>query len=161
MPAPPTPTPPELRVLAPADLRPMRQLLDVFGTAFGEPAADAALRPGDAYLEQLLGSPTFIAIAALEAGEVVGGLAGYVLPKFEQERSEFYIYDLAVAEAHRRRGIATALIQRLRQLCTQRGIYVIFVQADHGDDPAIALYSGLGIREDVLHFDIAPADGAD
>ena len=42
MPASPTPTPPELRVLAPADLRPMRQLLDVFGTAFDEPAADAA-----------------------------------------------------------------------------------------------------------------------
>jgi aminoglycoside 3-N-acetyltransferase I len=33
---------------------------------------------------------------------------------------------------------------------------VIYVQADHGDDPAIALYSGLGRREDVLHFDIAP-----
>jgi hypothetical protein len=29
------------------------------------------------------------------------------------------------------------------------------VQADHGDDPAIALYTGLGTREDVLHFDIA------
>ncbi|GAA0576731.1 hypothetical protein GCM10008997_27030 [Halomonas salifodinae] len=24
----------------------------------------------------------------------------------------------------------------------------------HGDDPAIALYTKLGIREDVLHFDI-------
>ena len=35
-----------------------------------------------------------------------------------------------------------------------RGAYVIFVQADLGDDPAIALYDGLGVREDVLHFDI-------
>jgi aminoglycoside 3-N-acetyltransferase I len=32
---------------------------------------------------------------------------------------------------------------------------VIFVQADHGDDPAIALYERLGVREEVLHFDIA------
>jgi aminoglycoside 3-N-acetyltransferase I len=32
---------------------------------------------------------------------------------------------------------------------------VIYVQADKGDDPAIALYTRLGIREDVLHFDIA------
>ena len=32
---------------------------------------------------------------------------------------------------------------------------MIFVQADHGDEPAIALYTKLGIREDVLHFDIA------
>jgi aminoglycoside 3-N-acetyltransferase I len=32
---------------------------------------------------------------------------------------------------------------------------VIFVQADKGDAPAVALYTKLGIREDVLHFDIA------
>lgn len=32
---------------------------------------------------------------------------------------------------------------------------VIFVQADVGDAPAVALYSKLGVREDVLHFDIA------
>ncbi|HBS15377.1 MAG TPA: AAC(3)-I family aminoglycoside 3-N-acetyltransferase, partial [Alcanivorax sp.] len=36
----------------------------------------------------------------------------------------------------------------------ERGAWAIFVQADHGDDPAIALYTGLGVREDVLHFDI-------
>jgi aminoglycoside 3-N-acetyltransferase I len=87
----------------------------------------------------------------------VGGLAGYVLPKFEQQRSEFYLYDLAVAEAHRRQGIATALIRELQHVAADRGVYVIFVQADHGDDPAIALYTSLGIREDVLHFDIPPA----
>nr|WP_282453009.1 GNAT family N-acetyltransferase [Lysobacter sp. CAU 1642] len=55
------------------------------------------------------------------------------------------------------RGIATALIQRLREWAVQRGIYVIFVQADYGDEPAIALYSTLGLCEAVLHFDIAPA----
>jgi aminoglycoside 3-N-acetyltransferase I len=31
---------------------------------------------------------------------------------------------------------------------------VIFVQADPGDAPAIALYESLGTREDVHHFDI-------
>ena len=31
---------------------------------------------------------------------------------------------------------------------------MIFVQADYGDDPAIALYSKLGRREDVTHYDI-------
>jgi aminoglycoside 3-N-acetyltransferase I len=30
---------------------------------------------------------------------------------------------------------------------------VIYVQADQGDEPAIRLYSSLGTREDVLHFD--------
>ena len=79
---------------------------------------------------------------------------GYVLPKFEQPRSEFYIYDLAVASTHRRRGIATAMIQELRRLVAARGIYIIYVQADYGDEPAIALYTKLGKREDVMHFDI-------
>ena len=32
---------------------------------------------------------------------------------------------------------------------------VIFVHADHRDDPAIALCTGPGRREDVPHFDIA------
>jgi len=30
---------------------------------------------------------------------VVGGLAAYVLEKFEQQRREIYIYDLAVSDA--------------------------------------------------------------
>ncbi len=85
----------------------------------------------------------------------MGGLVAYELQKFEQERSEIYIYDLAVAIAHRRQGIATALIQALKNIAAERGAYVIFVQADRGDEPAIELYTRLGIREDVLHFDIA------
>ncbi len=46
---------------------------------------------------------------------------------------------------------------QLRHVATQRGAWVIFVQADLGDDPAIALYDKLGTREEVLHFDIEPA----
>jgi len=92
----------------------------------------------------------------LNSGEVVAGLAAYELRKFEQERSEIYIYDLAVAAAHRRKGIATALIRELQGIATERGAYVIFVQADVIDSAAIALYSKLGVREDVLHFDIPP-----
>jgi aminoglycoside 3-N-acetyltransferase I len=112
-------------------------------------------RPSAGYLQQLLGSDYFIALVALKNGEVVGGIAAYELKKFEQERSEIYIYDFAVVAAHRREGIATALIQELKKLAAARAAYVIFVQADIGDEPAIALYSKLGIREDVLHFDIA------
>lgn len=127
----------------------------MFGEAFGEPATYGDARPGDDYLKRLLGSDSFVALAAVRDGAVVGGLAAYELTKFERERSEIYIYDLAVAAAHRRTGIATALIEELKVIAAKRGAYVIFVQADPVDRPAIALYSKLGIREDVLHFDIA------
>lgn len=133
----------------------MKALLATFGQAFDEMETYGGNQPSSAYLQHLLGSEYFIALAALKNGEVVGGLTAYELKKFEQERSEIYIYDLAVAAAHRREGIATALIQELRKVAAARAAYVIFVQADVGDAPAIALYSKLGIREDVLHFDIA------
>lgn len=95
-------------------------------------------------------------LVARVGGTIVGGLVAYELEKFEQERSEIYIYDLAVAEAWRRQGVATALIDALRDIARERGAWVIFVQGDHGDEPALALYDKLGKREDVLHFDIDP-----
>ncbi len=154
----------QIQPLTAADLPLMHELLTVFGEAFHEPDTYGAHRPSPEYLTRLLDSEAFIALAAVHDGHVVGGLAAYVLPKFEQARSEIYIYDLAVAEAHRRQGIATALIRRLQEVAAARGAWVIYVQADHGDDPAIALYTGLGTREDVLHFDItttpSPAGGA-
>lgn len=141
--------------LSPADLELMDGLLTMFGEAFEDCRTYGSARPGPAYMRRLLGSEGFVALAAVKDGEVVGGLAAYELPKFEQERSEFYIYDLAVALPHRRQGIATALIEHMKPIAAARGAWVVFVQADPGDDPAIALYSGLGTREDVHHFDIA------
>ena len=143
------------------DLALVEELLTVFGEAFDEVDTYSSSRPSDDYLKRLLGSDYFIAIAALKNGAVVGGLAAYELQKFEQERSEIYIYDLAVAAEHRREGIATALIQELKKIAVARAAYVIFVQADIGDEPAIALYTKLGVREDVLHFDIAVNDDSD
>ena len=136
----------------------MEGLTTVFGEAFDEPETYGRARPGADYLRRLLSSDSFIALAALKGSEVVGGLAACELRKFEQARSEIYIYDLAVASPHRRQGIATALILELKRIAATRGAYVIFVQADRGDTPAIQLYSKLGIREDVLHFDIEVTD---
>jgi aminoglycoside 3-N-acetyltransferase I len=144
-----------IRQLSANDSTLMEDLLDVFGEAFDQVDVYGAARPSHDYLKRLLSKDDFIALVALNNGLVVGGLAAYELQKFEQERSEIYIYDLAVAAAHRRQGIATALIQELKKIAKARAAYIIFVQADLEDDPAIALYTKLGLREDVLHFDIA------
>lgn len=145
-----------IRTLTPADTARYRAMLAVFSDAFEAPEHYTVQQPDDTYVQNLLANPNFLALVAEQDGAVVGALAGYVLPKFEQARSEFYIYDLAVAQAHRRRGVATGLIEALKAECARRGVYVIFVQADYGDDPAVALYTKLGVREDVMHFDITP-----
>ncbi len=138
------------------DVQTLKQLLEVFGEAFEDVDAYQSAVPRDEYLRSLLMKSHFIALAAVTGEQVVGGLAAYVLEKFEQERQEIYIYDLAVQEQHRRKGIATKLINELRNIARKRGAYVIYVQADKMDDAAIKLYESVGTKQDVFHFDIAP-----
>ena len=133
----------------------MRQLNALFGEAFADAPTYEHVPPSDAYLRNLLVLPHIIVLVALKNDYVVGGLVAYELKKFEQARSEIYIYDLAVSQAHRRCGIATGLIRALQDIAKVRGAWVIFVQADYGDEPAIKLYESLGVREQVLHFDIS------
>ncbi len=149
----------DVRILQPADVAVLREVLGVFAAAFEDPNTYSANQPSDQYLRGLLSEKTVIAIAAVSGSQVVGGLAAYLLPKFEQARSEIYIYDLAVAEECRRAGTATAMIRTLQVLATRLNAWVVSVQADHGDEPATRLYSKLGVREEVLHFDIRPING--
>jgi len=135
----------------------IRDLNDLFGEAFGEREEYTEAPPNDAYLSGLLTKEHIVVLVALVAEQVVGGLVAYELDKFERQRREMYIYDLAISLDHRRRGIATTLIGRLQEIAVQRGAWVIYVQADYGDDAAIALYEKLGAREDVMHFDIPVA----
>jgi aminoglycoside 3-N-acetyltransferase I len=142
--------------LATSDIDLLKDLLRVFGEAFEDVETYQGAVPSNDYLRSLLAMRHFIVVVARSgplSNEVVGGLAAYELQKFERDRREIYIYDLAVAEEHRRTGVATGLIAELTRIAAKRDAYVIYVQADRGDAPAIALYEGLGKREDVHHFD--------
>lgn len=145
--------------LGDGDLADMKELLRVFGDAFDDPENYHAHVPDDAYLLERLGDRSFFAVVAVDDGMTIGGLAAYELKKFEQKRSEIYIYDLAVLDQHRRRGVATALIRTLGEAARAQGAYVMFVQADIGEEdaPANALYSKLAIeRITANHYDIEP-----
>jgi aminoglycoside 3-N-acetyltransferase I len=146
--------------LSASDAQLMHRLNMLFADAFEDPEHYISCPPDDAYFEKYLDQPHVIALAAVDGDTVLGGLVAYVLPKLEQAISEIYIYDLAVAKACRRQGIATALIAELRLIAKDSGAWVVYVQADYGDEPAIALYTKLGVREDVMHFDIPLAGDA-
>jgi aminoglycoside 3-N-acetyltransferase I len=139
------------------DLEAARRLLTLFGKAFDEPETYRIAPPSDEYLRRLLSNDANIVLAASAKDQVIGGLVAYDLPKLEQARSEIYLYELAVGADHRRQGVATALIRTLQTIARDRGAWVIFVQADYADPPAIALYEKLGAREDVIHCDLPVA----
>ncbi|MEM7665280.1 MAG: GNAT family N-acetyltransferase [Pseudomonadota bacterium] len=131
----------------------------VFSAGFGEPENYADHPPGDDYALGWLANLNNVGVLVEADDQAVGALAGYVLTKFEQERSELYIYDLAVLEDHRRRGAATAMIEEMRRIARSIGAWTVFVQADilPEDEPARALYRKFADSEiTALHFDIAP-----
>jgi aminoglycoside 3-N-acetyltransferase I len=145
----------EIERLSSRQIAEMREALRVFADSFEEEENFFSAPPGDAYLRRLLSDGRFVLLAAKSDGKVVGALSAYELMKYEQERSEFYIYDLAVAKPFRRRGIARSLIEALKPIARDAGAWVIFVQADREDEPAVALYRSMGVEEQPLHFDLA------
>jgi aminoglycoside 3-N-acetyltransferase I len=142
------------RQLTYADVSLLKDLLRLFGEAFEDIETYQRSVPSDDYLRQLLSKQHFIALVAMKGAEVVGGITAYELDKFEQDRREIYVYDLAVAPSHRRRGVATGMIGELRGIASRRSVYIIFVQADPEDGPAVALYESLGTKQIAYSFDI-------
>ncbi|MFK8795752.1 GNAT family N-acetyltransferase [Planococcus plakortidis] len=130
-----------------------RELNALFADAFEEQETYLGNPPTDGYLLSLLAKEHVLVCTAMSCGELAGGLVAYVLDKFEQQRKEVYIYDLAVASKYRRKKIATQLIRFVQGQAEKLGAWVVFVQADPVDTAAVKLYSSIGKREDVLHFD--------
>lgn len=140
--------------LARSDLNEVIELLHCFGRCFEDPETYCEQQPSKEYLESVLDNPSNIVLVAKDGTKVIGGLVAYELKKLEQPRSELYIYDLAVDEEYRQKGVATSLIKALQPIANDLRAWVIYVQADYVDAPAVALYSNLGEKEEVLHFDI-------
>jgi aminoglycoside 3-N-acetyltransferase I len=69
-----------VRALGAGDIAALRAMLSMFGKAFDDVETYSARQPVDSYLENLLSSDTFVALAASSGCKVIGGFAAYVLP---------------------------------------------------------------------------------
>lgn len=148
-----------VRRLGAGDVAGFRAMNALFAQVFDMADEYLGAPPDDGYVAAWLADPRNIALLAERDGEVVGALAGYEWPKYEQARSELYIYDLAVHESHRRLQVASAMIDEIRRIARATGAWTIIVEADvHGDDaPARALYRKYASEEIMAHhFNIAP-----
>lgn len=145
--------------LGPGDAECLAALNALYAEVFEDEDSYTAHAPDARWLAGWLAQSHHIAVCAWQGDRLVGGLSGYRLDKFEQARSEIYIYDLGVIVDCRRQGVATALIEELRRIARAEGVWTIFVQADivPEDEPARRLYRKLASEEiTALHFDIAP-----
>ncbi|MCU0758802.1 MAG: GNAT family N-acetyltransferase [Steroidobacteraceae bacterium] len=117
-------------------------LFAMMSAVFEEGEQAARLDPD--YVRRLLAREDFLAVAAFEDGQVVGGVTGHVLPMTRSHSSELFIYDLAVRVDRQRRGVGRALVLAIRQLAAAEGIATSFVAADDEDGHALAFYRAIG-----------------
>jgi len=97
--------------------------------------------PGDP--EGLLADVRTLMLAAFDGERAVGFVLAHELPRRHGDPSALFVYEVDVAETHRRLGIASALFDRLAELARERGIRTGFVLTEPDNEPANALYRSL------------------
>jgi GNAT superfamily N-acetyltransferase len=97
---------------------------------FGKGRADA----------RILDEPGVHAFAALVDGELAGFAYCHVLPRLDGTENVF-LYELAVDERFRRRGVGRSLLEETLRLAGRRRLFVL---ADEDDGPGRALYDAAG-----------------
>jgi len=105
---------------------------------FDEPPTPRAVQ---AYLSD----PRNVFLLAREGAEVVGFLRGTELGQLKSERKQMFLYEVAVAERHRRTGVGRELVRALLRYCADRDFEEVFVFTDDPtNEAAEQLYRSTG-----------------
>lgn len=92
---------------------------------------------------RFLAAPGHHLLVALEGDAPVGFVSG-VETTHPDKGTEMFLYELSVGEAHRRRGVGTALVRALERLARERGCYGMWVGTEPDNEAAIATYRAAG-----------------
>lgn len=112
----------------------------VMAQAFAEEA-----RPlPDDYVDALLQSDAFWVLAAFADKSIIGGLTAHTLPLTRSPSAELFIYDLAVHQDHRRRGVGRRLILDVRDAARAANLGDFVLAADQEDTYALEFYRAQG-----------------
>lgn len=116
-------------------------LLNAAGTdVFDHPVIPASV-------EAFLADPRHLIAAALDDGRLVGFASAVLYLHPDKPNAELWINEAGVAESHRRRGIARALLETLKEAGRARGARIAWVLTDRDNAAARAAYKSAGGRE--------------
>jgi ribosomal protein S18 acetylase RimI-like enzyme len=106
---------------------------------------DNPVRPE--WAERFLTAEGHHLLPAYADGAVAGFVSG-VETVHPDKGTEMFLYEPAVAEPFRRRGIGGALVERLAAPARERGCHGMWVGVDAGNDVALAAYRSAGGKGD-------------
>ena len=135
----------ETRKLNPNDINLAKELFLFFQID------DGVVNPtlgSDEYLRDLLSRNDFHVIVALQNETIIGGLVGYELAKYKEETTVMFLYEIGVRLSFRRKGIATKMIDCLKEICGEKAVSKVFVVTERDNKPAKKLYEATDGIED-------------
>lgn len=88
-------------------------------------ATDGYPTPAPEHLAQFLSRPDNVLIVATADGAPVGFLLAYLLDRANRDQQMMFLYEIDVAESHRRRGIGTQMITQLTTICWAQNVVKI------------------------------------
>jgi ribosomal protein S18 acetylase RimI-like enzyme len=123
----------EVEELGPGDDDKVTRAAHLFDDSVDAPAVRAFLT-----------DPRHHLLIAFVDGESVGFVSAIELLHPDKHRPEMFIYELAVDDRYRRRGVATAMLARLKERCVERGCREMFVLTDEANEAAMRTYRAAG-----------------
>ena len=96
------------------------------------------------HVRAFLEKPENVLIVATDNELPVGFVLAYLLDRADRDRRMMLFYEIEVSEGHRRRGLARAMVELLKSLCVQQGVFKMWVQTNRSNPAAVGLYESTG-----------------
>ena len=104
-------------------------------------------------LKQALGDPNYELLVAKSEGEIIGFIDHWFIDDFAHGSKLSYIQNLYVDSRHRRRGVASKLLQKAMENAGNRGVSEIHVTTRFENKLAINLYRKHGLDKENLQLE--------
>ena len=113
---------------------------------------------------RFLADPDNLLVVGRHQGVIVGFLTAYRLQRFDARGAEVLLYEIGVDEAHRRHGVARAMIELMLAWAAEGGATESWVLTEDDNVAALALYAATGAERDdlgtvMLTYHHGPSDG--
>ena len=104
-------------------------------------------------LNQALKNPNYELLVAELEGEIVGFIDQWIIQDFTYGAKLSYIHSLYVSSKHRRKGIASRLLQETIRSAKDRKVSEIHITTRFDNKPAISLYKKHGLVREHLELE--------
>ncbi len=95
-------------------------------------------------IRQFLSDQNNILIAAKAAERIVGLLVAHRLARLDSQLAQVLLYEIDVLPDFQKRGIASAMIERLKELAQEMAACEVWVVTNKSNEPAMRLYRSTG-----------------